>query len=109
MVQADSSGHLHCRLSSLGKTFADCADAVAAAVVFLHCKITNWNIVTSFIMWIFTAFIRTQNMESKNEPEVQSIGHALHIYRFDPIIGPQAFNFNVHYHIKSTACTALKV
>ena len=48
-------------------------------------------------------------MESKKETEVQSIGHALHIYRFDPIIGPQAFNFNVHYHIKSTACTALKV
>ena len=48
-------------------------------------------------------------MESRNEPEVQSKGHALHIYRFDLIIRPQAFSFNVHYHMQSMFCNALKV
>ena len=53
-VLADFSGHLHCSLSSLRRSFAD----LAAAVIFLHCKCTNWNIVTSFIMWIFREVVK---------------------------------------------------
>merc|ERR1712013_876471 len=54
LVLADFSGHLHCSLSSLRRSFAD----LAAAVIFLHCKCTDWNIVTSFIMWIFREVVK---------------------------------------------------